>query len=248
VTQLIKLERRPKPAYLSETTVIELTEKFKNDGSSVWNHVQIKTPLLASSNEKCAFCECSLSDESKYMEVEHFKYKNLYKDFVVDWSNLLPSCKRCNIAKGVHDVVTNPLINPYDVDPRNHLSFKLYQFRGKDKIGNSTIEALDLNNSDRLVLRRFEVGEQVFLSVRVAVDRLESYKDSSTTTRKNKLLNIVETILNECQPSAAYAATTATVALNEGEFLDVIDELRTLGLWQPYLEDKLLIAQNIAFP
>jgi len=181
------------------------------------------------------------------MEVEHFKYKNLYKDSVVEWSNLLPSCKRCNIAKGVHDVTTDPLVNPYDVDPRHHLSFRLYQFRGKDKVGISTVEALDLNNSDRLVLKRFEVGQQVFSSVRVAADRLESYKDSSTAIRKNKLLNIVETILDECQPKAAYAATTATVALSDEEFLDVIAQLRALDLWKDYLEEKLLAAQNIAF-
>lgn len=220
---MIKLERQPKPEYLSASTVTELTEKFKSDGSSVWNHPQIKAPLLASSHEKCAFCECSISDESKYMEVEHFKYKNLYKDHVADWNNLLPSCKRCNI------------------------SFKLYQFKGKDKVGNTTIEALDLNNSDRLVFKRFEVGEQVFRSVRVAVERLDAYNQSKTAIRKSKLLNIVETILNECQPKAIYAATTATVALNDEDFMGVISQLQALNLWEDYLETKLSAAQNIAF-
>ncbi|WP_218567460.1 HNH endonuclease [Pseudomonas sp. R2-60-08W] len=181
------------------------------------------------------------------MEVEHFKYKNVYKDCVVDWSNLLPSCKRCNIAKGIHDVDTDPIVNPYDVDPRNHLSFKLYQFKGKDKVGKSTIEALDLNNSDRLVFKRFEVGEQVSRSVRVATDRLEAYKLSKTAVRKNKLLNIVETILNECQPKATYAATTATVALNDEDFIEIINQLQALNLWEDYLEVKLSAAQNIAF-
>lgn len=245
---MIKLERQPNPAYLSEATTIELTAKFKRDGSSVWNHPQIKTPLLSSSHQKCAFCECSLSDESKYMEVEHFKYKNLYEDLVVEWSNLLPSCKRCNIAKGVHDVGVDLIVNPYDIDPRQHLTFRLYQFRGKDKIGNTTVEALDLNNSDRLVFRRFEVGEQVFSSVRIAAERLEAYKESSTGIRKNKLLNIVETILNECQPEAIYAATTATVALNDEEFLYIIDQLQKLNLWEDYLETKLHAAKAVAFP
>ncbi|AIB34131.1 HNH endonuclease [Pseudomonas simiae] len=244
---MIKLERQPKPEYLSASTVTELTEKFKSDGSSVWNHPQIKAPLLASSHEKCAFCECSISDESKYMEVEHFKYKNLYKDHVADWNNLLPSCKRCNISKGIHDVGSDPIVNPYDVDPRHHISFKLYQFKGKDKVGNTTIEALDLNNSDRLVFKRFEVGEQVFRSVRVAVERLDAYNQSKTAIRKSKLLNIVETILNECQPKAIYAATTATVALNDEDFMGVISQLQALNLWEDYLETKLSAAQNIAF-
>lgn len=225
----------------------ELTEKFKDDGSSVWNHPLIKKPLLTSSHAKCAFCECSISDESKYMEVEHFKYKDLYKELVVAWENLLPSCKRCNIAKGTHDVVQDPIVNPYDVDPRRHLSFRLYQFKGKDDIGKSTIDALDLNNSDRLVIKRFEVGEQVFNSVKVAIERLDNYKKSPTTIRKNKLLGIVETILNECQPKAIYAATTATVALNDEEFICVITELKALNLWQDYLEEKMLAAKNLAF-
>jgi uncharacterized protein (TIGR02646 family) len=244
---LIKLERQPSPAYLSASTVATLTAKFRTDGSSVWNHPLIKAPLLASSHEKCAFCECSLSDESKYMEVEHFRYKGLYAGLVVDWENLLPSCKRCNIAKGIHDVDIEPIVNPYDVDPRHHLAFKLYQFKGKDQAGRATIEALDLNNSDRLVIGRFEVGQQLLSSVRVAFDRLEAYKLSQTAIRKNKLLNIVETILDECQPKAIYAATTATVALNDEEFMDIIEELRGLNLWEGYLEAKLSAAQNIAF-
>ena len=243
---MIKLERQPKPDYLSDATVAELTDKFKSDGSSVWNHPQIKSPLLGSSHNKCAYCECSLSDESKYMEVEHFQYKGLYAELVVEWGNLLPACKRCNIAKGVHDVCTEMLINPYDVDPRNHLTLKLYQLRGKDKLGSSTVEAMDLNNSERLVFKRFEVGEQIFRSVRVAIERLEAYKVSSTPIRRNKLLSIVETILNECQPGASYAATTATVALNDDDFLGVVAEIRTLGLWENYLEDKFSNANSIA--
>ena len=182
------------------------------------------------------------------MEVEHFKYKGLYTTLVVEWNNLLPSCKRCNIAKGVHDVDISPIVNPYDADPRQHLYFKLYQFKGKNQVGKSTIEVLDLNNSDRLVVRRFEVGEQVFSSVQVAIDRLEDYKVSSTAIRKSKLLGIIETILNECQPTAIYAATTATVALNDKDFMDVISQLKTLGLWEDYLETKLSAARNIAFP
>lgn len=244
---MIKLERQPKPSYLSASIVVELTEKFKSDGSSVWNRVQIKKPLLFSSYGKCAFCECSVLDESKYMEVEHFQYKDFYKDFVVDWNNLLPSCKRCNLAKGTHDVNTDPIVNPYDVDPRRHISFKLYQFRGKDQIGRSTVDALDLNNSDRLVLKRFEVGEQVFLSIRVATERLSDYLTLSTAIRKNKLLSIVETILDECQPKAIYAATTATIALGDEEFMNVIKKLRSLNLWQDHLENKLQAASLIAF-
>ena len=236
---MIKLGRVEKPEYLSDAKALELTETFKATGSTVWNHADIKNALLISSHSKCAYCECCVSEESKYMEVEHFEYKDKYQDSVVYWPNLLPACKRCNIAKGSHDVRVEPLLNPYDADPRVHISFRLYKLKGISGIGKSTIDALDLNNSERLVLRRFEVAQQVENSIGIASDRLNSYMESQTNLRKNKLLGIVETILQECQPQAIYSATTATVVLTNEEFLQVVDTMRANSTWPDYLEHLL---------
>lgn len=236
---MIKLERIQKPEYLSDAKVLELTETFKATSSTVWNHPNIKDALLTSSHSKCAYCECSVFDESKYMEVEHFEYKDKYQDSVVYWPNLLPACKRCNIAKGSHDVRIEPILNPYDADPREHLSFRLYKLKGVSGVGKSTIDALDLNNSERLVLRRFEVAQQVENSISVATDRLISYEESQTNVRKNKLLGIMETILQECQPQAIYSATTATAVLTNEEFLQIIETMRTYNIWPEYLEHYL---------
>lgn len=246
--ELIRLQRHQKPVFLSPANALELTETFTKTGASVWNHPEIKISLMESSHAKCAFCECSLSSESNYMEVEHFKCKDLYKDLVVDWVNLLPACKRCNIAKGTHDVGADPIIDPYEIDPRDHLFFRLYQLKGKDALGKSTVDVLDLNNSDRLVIKRFEVGQQTLISIEDACGRLEQFLSSRTTRRKNKLLSVVDVILDECQPNAVYAATTATVALNDEDFLRIISTLRDLSLWESYLEEKLVAAAGLAIP
>ena len=69
---MIKLKREQKPEYLSDEKVHELTNEFKSSKKTVWNNDFIKVPLLNSSYGKCAYCECPLTTESNYMEVEHF--------------------------------------------------------------------------------------------------------------------------------------------------------------------------------
>ncbi|MEX5507187.1 HNH endonuclease [Pseudomonas putida] len=245
---MIKLERAEKPAYLSDEKVLELTDFFKASGESVWNHSEIKIPLLASSHEKCAYCECCISEESKYMEVEHFRYKDKYKDLVVAWPNLLPSCKRCNIAKLDHDVEEEPIVHPYEEDPRQHLSFRLFRLRGLTEMGTSTVDTLRLNSSERMVVTRFEIGQQVERSIETAIERLDSYLEKKITVRRNKLINIVETILQECQPKAIYSATTATVALSNPEFLRVINSMKDNGIWSEELEVFHKISSTLALP
>lgn len=243
---MIKLERAQKPDFLSEEKISELTKIFKETKSSVWNHEAIKQPLLLSSHQKCAYCECCVSEESKYMEVEHFKYKDKYENLVVEWVNLLPSCKRCNIAKSDHDVELEQLINPYDTDPKEHLKLKLYKLKGLTQLGKSTIHTADLNNSERLVVKRFDIGQQLQSSIETATERLELYTSDKTTRRKNKLIGIIETILQECQPSSIYSATTATIALNDEDLINIINNMKQFEIWPQHLEDLYKSASNLA--
>ncbi|RSH63433.1 HNH endonuclease [Stutzerimonas stutzeri] len=233
---MIKLERGSQPEHLTDEKIKELVNIFKANGTAVWNDDKIKEALSKSSHYKCAYCECSISEESKYMEVEHFEHKDKYKDKVVSWSNLLPACKRCNIAKGTHDTREVPIVNPFDQDPKNHLYFRLYRFKGIDELGSDTIEAIDLNNYDRVVSKRFEVGEQIQSSLDVAEERYESYLDSKTTRRRNRLINVIETMLRECQPSAIYSATSATVLFSDTKFHKIKAKMEEIGLWQEHLE------------
>ncbi|MGR0329632.1 HNH endonuclease [Bacillus cereus] len=96
---MIHLPRPNCPSKLTDEVKTKLTQDFITSGSSVWGKSYIKSALLEMSHNKCAYCECRLDEESKYMEVEHFLPKDDYPKLVVDWNNLLPSCKRCNGKK-----------------------------------------------------------------------------------------------------------------------------------------------------
>jgi uncharacterized protein (TIGR02646 family) len=233
---VIKLQRYPVPTFLSDEMIKELTAEFESTGKSVWNNDYIKTPLLASSLNKCAYCECPITTQSNYMEVEHFEDKKNYPKKVVAWENLLPSCKKCNGAKSTHDTNSDPIINPYDEDPRVHLSIRLYRLRGKTQKGTSTIEVTNLNHSTRLVMSRFEIGNKMAELIDTAWDRFRSYSISKSVRSKNKLLGLIEGMLEECIPKAPYSASTATTLLTDRNFLDLIQKLRDENLWDAELE------------
>jgi len=234
---MIKLERRFHPLCLNPSETTRLTKIFKEKSTSVWNFNDLKSALLETSFGKCAYCECDLTKESKYMEVEHFLDKDTYPNEVVNWQNLLPSCKRCNGSKGSHNVVKTPIIDPYTSDPRHHLQFRFYRFRAKTNIGLETIGAVDLNNSDRAVMVRFEIGERLHETLLKARERLEAYKANLSTRTKNLLIATIKSVLTECQCFAEYSATTATVLHSDSEYGYIKTEMCNLGLWDSELTD-----------
>lgn len=242
---MIKLERLPKPSFLTEEKIAELVKEFKDNGTAVWNTAHIKEPLLNSSHGKCSYCECDLTEESKYMEVEHFEDKKHNPDKVVNWENLLPSCKKCNGAKSTHDVIAEPIINPYIQDPKEHLAIRLFRMRGLTQVGKDSIDVVGLNNQERLVLKRFEIGSQVADSIEMAWERYSTYKTNQRTQSKNRLVNLVEGILLESQPASIYASTTATVALTDTKFCELIEAMKSDEIWNEDLEVLLTNAQTL---
>lgn len=236
---MIKLTREDKPAFLSDEKVLELTNKFKSTKSPVWNTDYIKVPLLKSSYGKCAYCECPLTSESNYMEVEHYEDKKHNEDKVVRWENLLPSCKKCNGSKGTHNVIKEPIINPYIDNPKEHLSMRLYRFRGKTNKGNNTIEVTNLNHSSRLVLSRFEIGEKIDELIDTAWERYSNFDEKRDTRSRNRLIKIIEGLLEECQPKSDYSASTATNLLTDPKFIELVSVMKAKNIWTEDLEELI---------
>lgn len=244
---MIKLNRGAPPPFLTPEEKERLTTLYKESGKEVWGDKRIKDALLSLSYNKCAYCECELTTESKYMEVEHFQHKDKYPDKVLEWDNLLPSCKRCNTTKGTHDVIKEPIVNPFTEPPRNHFEFFYYQLQPKTKMGETTEIALNLNHHDRAVTLRFRVGEAVQTAIKEACEKLNLFEENKTTLRKNKLLKHVEGLLSQCQPNKAYAATAATVLHTSKQYLTLRTTMQSLDLWSNELEDLHSSSNNICF-
>jgi hypothetical protein len=222
--------------FLNPIECQRLTSLFKATGGAVWGDDRIKTLLLDLSFGKCAYCECNLTTEGKYLEVEHFACKGDYPDEVIDWNNLLPSCKRCNTTKGTHDVKKEPIVNPFEDLPSAHFSFAAYRFRPTTKKGEMTSAVVGLNHHSRAVTMRFEIGEQIQASVDNSADRLSAYLDSPTNLRCRKLKESVEGLLRESLPAVPYAATAATVLHKHSPYSSLKSQMEAHGLWDAHLQ------------
>ena len=241
-----KLIRKHPPVKLTSAFVAQKTNQYKASRKSVWNIDWLKEILMDLSNGKCAYCECLLTKESNYMEVEHFHDKNQYPDKVMDWNNLLPSCKHCNGHKLTHDVVAVPIVNPFIDNPSNHLYFQYFRYKAKDTKGENTISVLDLNDCERkLVDTRFEIGNALQEALEEQLTKLDSYQNQPTVSKKNKLIGAVTNIIRQCLPESEYSALCATVLHSCEEYKKLKAGMQSCRLWTQKIADYDVLSRSI---
>lgn len=223
---MIKLNLPPKPAELSQNEEA-LKEVFRNDTKSTpWKKSYIVIPLLEMTHDKCAYSEVKINEESKYMEIDHFKHKKKYPEYVVEWGNLLPSCKTCNTSKGAWDVVENPIINPLIDDPREHLSMSGFRLQAISPLGQNTLDAIDLNNTDQFVIPRCSDACNVASFLESEFNLLQN---ADTARKKHVHLNHLKSILDKCGPEHAFSASISNYIVY---------------YWKPYPEIKKYLKEN----
>jgi len=229
---MIRLERLFTPLCLSPSVTRPLVDEFRATKAAVWQMDELKRQLLESSQGKCAYCECRITEESKYLEVEHFLPKDTYPDEVLTWDNLLPSCKRCNGQKGTHDTGVEPIVDPYRSDPRDHFVLRAYRFYATTIVGKDTIGALNLNDQQRVVNLRYRVGEAINESLETAWAKLALWRTNPSAANRNRVMAQVRAFLTGCQPAAEYAATAATMLHHSVRYAELRQALVSEGLWE----------------
>ncbi len=215
---MIKLQRPQPPEELTEEVKKELLEKYESNGASVWRQPYLIKKLLEMSNSKCAYCECRVNEESKYMEVDHFYPKNKYGHRVIEWGNLLPSCKRCNgSSKRQHDPGEEPIIDP------------------------------SLNDQDKLVIKRKRIGDQLaqdmadlYEEIRYRIKQLPDDQNFS-----KKVSRKVTAFLRQAIPQSEYAATSVTILLNDANFMKIKRIMQNEGIWTSEHENLYKSAEQI---
>lgn len=233
---MIKINKIECPSELTIEKQKELTLKYANTKEPVWQQNYIKNTLLKSSHNKCAYCECTLGQESKYLEVEHYYHKDQYPNKVVEWDNLLPSCKRCNGSKGTFDTNLNDFINPAIIEPKDHIILDDYRLRPTSLAGENTIEELNLNDSNKLVIVRYQVSEAVINSLENIYQSISTYIENPSSRRLNKIVSASKAVFKEGLANAEYAGTVSTVLLKNQTFNLITDFLKLLNRWDEELQ------------
>lgn len=234
---MIKLERGECPSELTDEVIQELTEVFKNDKEKdVWNSKKIKKPLKEAlakiTNDKCAYCECIVNIESKDLTIDHFLPKGSNDSLVVKWTNLLPSCLRCNRAKNRKE---DEIINPCEIQPKEHLGVKKTSVRlvqiNNSTIGKNTIRVLKLNDIERVMIPRQIVTEKI---IEKLLELLDDVEDLNII--KSKYVDRLENYLSEGLKDKAYSAVVAAKILDDDTFEKLKSIYQDKGIWNTNLQ------------
>ena len=177
------------------------TEISKADKTR-YKHHEIKSSILEETFEKCAYCESKVT-HTYPGDIEHILPKKKRPDLFVAWKNLTLGCSICNRKKGDYYNAAKPLINPYNEDPKEHLSFHgpIVLHSLGSRIGERTNLRLDLSRT-ALIERRTERIK----SIKYLIDKWVDQEDESL-----KIL-LHNEIIKELGEDREYCATLRTFA------------------------------------
>lgn len=119
MTELNIHYERINPLWLKTANQQRLAESITSRGYN-WNHGDfqwfkdiLKERLRARQKDRCCYCRRLLRYDKGVVEIEHIvdkgSSKGKYKRFTFEIKNLALSCKDCNNAKGVKNVLASPL-------------------------------------------------------------------------------------------------------------------------------------------
>jgi len=163
---MIKLQKLPEPTRLAQnaaawTSVLATKEAAGIAPTSAektrYRIPEIKAVLVQETSGKCAYCESKLQ-HIHHGDVEHIYPKSLDLLRSFDWTNLTLACEICNQNKSNNDPNVNHIIDPYTVDPEEHLIFFGGLIFSKGTVeGTSTRALLDLHRTELVEMRNDQV-------------------------------------------------------------------------------------------
>lgn len=224
---MIKLTRPSEPKILCDNSatwtrdIMNLVAKYgsykeipfseKEAALKFYRHDDIKNALKESSFHKCAFCE-GKPEETGFAEVEHFYPKSIHTDKTFEWTNLLYCCKACNNKKLDHDTQLLPIINPYELDPRECFTYTDIMIEAKpgvnQDIAERTIKVCGLSDK-----RLFSPRSGILASFRIFEadihDALTKFQQARTLPNKKRCASMISNALSTIEelvlPSAKFS-------------------------------------------
>ena len=195
---------------------------------------------------KCAYSEAPLNENGTYMEIDHFRCKEKYPKKVVEWGNLLPSCKTCNVKKGDWDVeVDGAIINPLEDNPSDFLFVKSLRFypKNNNEKGQNTIDRLDLNNKNQFEMPRAKIYFEIIDNLEIIIEKLSC---DDTKKKEKKSINRIKQYLKEAFPENIYSAVLATSILESEEYNKMKDLVNSKDLWDDEFDEIEKTLNSIA--
>src|SRR5947209_8328121 len=123
---MIRLNKGPKPQILTENEAAWTATVANGEATPAekarYRHPEIKEALVSETHGKCAYCESKLQ-HIHHGDIEHIYPKSLALEKTFEWENLTLACEICNQNKSNKDPFLEQILDPYSVEPSEHLFF-----------------------------------------------------------------------------------------------------------------------------
>jgi uncharacterized protein (TIGR02646 family) len=180
------------------------------------NYKDIKNKLMDKFHGHCAYCGKKLSSNID-ANIEHFKPKSVYPDLEFEPSNLLLSCRECNVIKSNHFPLNESgsplLLNPNQDDLSKHIKqSKNGILEGISERGKSMIAVLRLNRESLIEQRMLKmINMDVSKDGFIPSDEVKDvFEDSLRKVENLNSLELPEAINAERHMSAMIFANIIT--------------------------------------
>lgn len=275
---MMKLTRPPEPLELIQNRKA-LTDEYLNSKKPVWRKDYIISPLFSSSYGKCAYCNCKIEwsngrhdyyieldeanqpnfdslpqGENNLLHIDHFIARKFDENKVVEWNNLIPSCPKCNYKKSVFDVSKNPIINPYDDDPRNFFRYTstLTVIPSIDnpckKKACRTIAVFGLVDRLGRVLRAYQQSiEDIFFKFFKDIENALISFDRGDPSQFNGLKDELIKLFGYGLPESPYSSFLATMILRHEYYEAIKTKLVETNLWSNQLQNLEIQLKEISY-
>lgn len=184
-----------------------IPKKEKLAAIEYYKHEDIKVAVVESTNGKCVYCE-SYIENTDYTNIEHFYPKSIYPKFTFKWSNLFPSCRKCNIPKGEIDTKNVIIVHPSNDDGEDYFAFRdlriVVSNNAPDKIkARNTINTCDLTRVS--LCRKHAEVLLGFLQVEQNLgEKIEDYNRLSQNAAKLRLANRLKEAVDNLKDQSQY--------------------------------------------
>jgi len=194
-SKLIEFQKLLEEAKRNYSGFNNIPEVERNRLINHYKHEDVKRILFKCSHNKCAFCETIPC--GSYLEVEHYAPKNLYPELILDWENLLPSCRKCNNYKRDHDSISEPIINPCKVDPEPYFEYEILCIKPASNISNQslalrTIQVCNLNRRQLIEARAKLLIDLIYFNQQLEKSIQELNEMLTFRKKRNRILNLEE--------------------------------------------------------
>ena len=121
-------------------TLIDVYEKFRNSVSSKNYICKVNLKVCPYCNRNYIFNFTKNKKEEATAQLDHFIDKSKYPYLSLSLYNLVPSCSVCNQRKSAQDILVKPILNPFEDNIHNHISFNSSEIVSRDDLKNKKLD------------------------------------------------------------------------------------------------------------